>query len=52
MNMSVETVYLPGEFEKITKNIINPSVEKYYETGILPYIQYEAQQYHRDGTLL
>jgi hypothetical protein len=44
-------IYLPGEFERITENIIIPKLEEYYKTGLHPYIQYEAQQYHSDGTV-
>jgi hypothetical protein len=52
MNLTIDQVYLPGEYEKIKKTIINPTAEKYYATGTPPYMQYEIQQYHKDGTLM
>jgi hypothetical protein len=52
LDITVDMVYLPGEFEKITNNIINPKIEEYYKTNVLPYIQYETQQYCKDGTLV
>jgi PAS domain S-box-containing protein len=51
MTHTLKDIYPPESVERVT-NIINSAIEKYKETKIEPEVQYEIQQYHKNGNLV